>query len=475
MTAFLSTSDYLNLPNSFYKSVVPTAAINPKYTIFNKKLSNDLDLDYDYMTSQKGLDILSGKNTENLSPFSQAYMGHQFGHLTMLGDGRAILLGQINQQNELQLKGSGHTPFSRSGDGMATIGPMIREYIFSEAMYNLNIPTTRILAVIETGRQIMRKDLETGALAARITSSHLRVGTFQYAHLNTNYTDLKALSDYAINKHYSHLKQTEAPYLSLFKTVIKRQAELIANWQLIGFIHGVMNTDNMTISGETIDYGPCAFMDVFKPNQVFSSIDLHGRYAYNQQPNIGGWNLARLAESLLPLFSNDEQEALFLAETELKKYTQLFEHYFHAGLLKKIGLTTLSTKNINFAEELLRIMAHEERDFTETFRALTRQDTVYLDLTRSNNFKEWYDKWLKLISSNFENAVNQMKKVNPAVIPRNYLVEEAILQIETTGKQEKLQALLALIKNPFDYNEIQLNYTFPESEKNRDFKTYCGT
>lgn len=475
MYTFLSKSDYLTLPTLFYKSVYPTSTIEPKYTIFNKEFAKQLNLDTDFLLSPEGLNLLSGTDTTGLTPISQSYMGHQFGHLTMLGDGRAILLGELPNGSDLQLKGSGPTPFSRGGDGMATIGPMLREYIISEAMHELNIPTTRSLAVIETGKSVLRTRMERGALVVRVASSHLRVGTFQYASYYGELEDVQALADYAINKHYPHLLQTASPYLSLFKTVIKNQAKLIAKWQIVGFIHGVMNTDNMTISGETIDYGPCAFLDMYKSNQVFSSIDQQGRYAYNQQPNIGAWNLTRFAEAILPLFSQDEDEALTLAKTELNKYKDLFEHYFQEGLLKKVGLTERSPNNLELVSDLFTIMEEEIRDFTETFRALTLQDKQALNLTTSIKLNAWYDKWIEIITPNLDSSIKRMKQVNPAMIPRNYLVEEAIEEIETTGKKTKLNDLLSLIKNPYEYNEKQLAYVFPDDRRDDSYKTYCGT
>lgn len=475
MSSFLSTSDYLTLPELFYRNVSPTSTTEPTYTIFNKKLAEQLNLNTDYLLSNDGLDILSGKKTAHLTPIAQAYMGHQFGNFTMLGDGRAILLGELNNGLDLQLKGSGLTPFSRGGDGMATVGPMLREYIISEAMHGLKIPTTRSLAVIETGTRVLRNRLDPGALVVRLASSHLRVGTFQYASYYGEKDDLRKLADYAINKHYPHLKQMESPYLSLFKTVIKKQAELIAKWQHVGFIHGVMNTDNMTISGETIDYGPCAFLDEYKSDQVFSSIDQNGRYAYNQQPNIGAWNLARFAEALIPLFHEDKDEAVTLATAELKEYPTLFEHYLQEGQLKKIGLTERTPENMQLVSDLLTIMEKEKRDFTETFRALTLQDTAALKLDTSKELNDWYDIWIKLITPHLQEAVNMMKQVNPAFIPRNYLVEEAISETESTGDKTKLNQLLTLLEDPYAYNADQLAYTFPDDKRNDNYQTFCGT
>lgn len=475
MNKLLSTSDYLTLPAIFYRESFPTATIKPKYIVFNQELAKQLNLNTEYLLSDLGLNLLSGEDMTELSPISQSYMGHQFGHLTMLGDGRAILLGQLANGYDLQLKGGGPTAFSRSGDGMATLGPMLREYIISEAMHELNIPTTRSLAVIETGRDVRRQKLERGALVVRIASSHLRVGTFEFASYYGKQGDLRALADYAINKHYPHLAQAKSPYFSLLKTVIKKQAELVAKWQLVGFVHGVMNTDNMTISGETIDYGPCAFLDHYKNNQVFSSIDVYGRYAYNEQPKIAGWNLTRFAETLLSLIDEDQDEAISLAQKELSKYRNLFDHYWQKGLLKKIGLPDYTTENIQLVSELLNIMEIEKRDFTETFRSLTLLDTKALKLNDSLALTNWYNRWSKLIEPQKQIAINNMKKNNPAFIPRNYLVEEAIAEVESTGNQTKLNTLLSLLKNPYQYNEKQLAYVFPDDRRDDSYKTYCGT
>lgn len=475
MSKLLSTSDYLKLPELFYQYVSPEAAIEPKYNIFNKNLAKELNLDTDYLLSNEGLAILSGKETTHLTPIAQAYMGHQFGNLTMLGDGRAILLGELKNNLDLQLKGGGSTPFSRGGDGMATLGPMLREYIISEAMHALKIPTTRSLAVIETGKEVLRNRLEKGALVVRLASSHLRVGTFQYASYYGELEDLQKLADYAINKHYPHLKQMTSPYLSLFKTVIKKQAKLIADWQLVGFIHGVMNTDNMTISGETIDYGPCAFLDIYKSDQVFSSIDFYGRYAYNEQPQIGLWNLTRFAEAIIPLLHDDQDEAINLAKKELNTYIDLFEHFLQEGQLKKIGLTENTPENIQLINQLFTIMEDEKRDYTETFRALTLQDKNALNLNNSEKLQEWYNIWIELITPHLEESINIMKQANPAFIPRNYLVEEAISEVITTGKQTKLKDLLNKLENPYAYSEDQLAYIFPENKYDENYQTFCGT
>ena len=320
---------YCELPNIFYSKEIPEKILNPKLVEFNKELAEDLGLDLKFLNSDEGIQYLVGnKLLEGSTPIAQAYAGHQFGHFTMLGDGRAILLGEFISRNgqrfDIQLKGAGKTKYSRGGDGKAALGPMLREYIISEGMYGLKIPTTRSLAVISTGENVIREEILEGALLVRIAKSHIRVGTFQFARNFGDVEDLKKLADYTLNRHFKKDTYEGNPYLYLLKEVINNQAKLISKWQVVGFIHGVMNTDNMTISGETIDYGPCAFMDSYDINTVFSSIDINGRYAYGNQPKIGVWNLTRFAESLLPLLDDDIDNAIKIAEEALSNYGKLY-------------------------------------------------------------------------------------------------------------------------------------------------------
>lgn len=475
---FIQENRYLLLPTIFYEKISPTASVSPKLIILNKQLAQHLNIDPDYLQSEKGLNILSGIDVNNLTPFAQSYMGHQFGHLTMLGDGRAIMLGEINASTErldIQLKGGGPTQYARGGDGMAAIGPMIREYIISEAMAELNIPTTRSLAVIETGRQVRRHYLERGALVIRLAKSHLRVGTFQFALYYGSKDELKKLANHAIDTLYPYLNQATNPYISLLRTVIKKQAELIAQWQLVGFVHGVMNTDNMTISGETIDYGPCAFIDTYRRDAVFSSIDTQGRYAFDNQPQIGAWNLTRFAETLLPLLDPDDDKAIKIAKEELKKYGTLFEHHWLSGMRKKLGMLNEKSNDLQLIHELLHLMEKEKRDYTETFRALTLNQLDELKLKQSHAFNSWYQKWQKRIETFNNKSYEMMKTVNPAVISRNYLVEEAINHIETHQDTSKMHSLLELIKEPFAYRSDQLAYSLPDDEHGKPYTTYCGT
>jgi uncharacterized protein YdiU (UPF0061 family) len=334
-------NSYARLPKLFFTSLNPTPVRSPKLIFLNKPLAASLGLNAKSLKSEDGAAVLAGiQIPEGASPLAQAYAGHQFGHFTKLGDGRAILLGeQITPQGErfdIQLKGSGRTPYSRGGDGRAALGPMLREYIISEAMYALGIPTTRSLAVVTTGESIFRETELPGAILTRVASSHLRVGTFQYVANWGTVEELRTLADYTISRHYPEIEADENRYLSLLQEVIKRQAALISKWQLVGFIHGVMNTDNMTISGETIDYGPCAFMDTYDPATVFSSIDIQGRYSYGNQPYIGGWNLARFAETLLPLLHEDEKQAVNLAQDAISNYSELYRRNWLAGMRAKL-------------------------------------------------------------------------------------------------------------------------------------------
>ena len=343
-------NSYARLPKSFYTSQNPTTVRSPKLIIFNNTLAKSLGLNIQALQSEEGTAVFAGNQIpEGASPLAQAYAGHQFGHFTMLGDGRALLIGeQISPQDErfdIQLKGSGRTSYSRGGDGRAALGPMLREYIISEAMYALGIPTTRSLAVVTTGESVMRETELAGAVLTRVAASHLRVGTFEYAAKWGTVEELQSLADYTISRHYPEIKDDENRYLSLLQEVIKRQASLIAKWQLVGFIHGVMNTDNVTISGETIDYGPCAFMDAYDPATVFSSIDRQGRYAYGNQPNIGGWNLARFAETLLPLLHADEEQAVQMAQDAITEYIDLYQSNWLTGMRSKLGIFNEETED----------------------------------------------------------------------------------------------------------------------------------
>lgn len=473
---------YVDLPEMFFTKKGPSHVKAPSLVKLNSSLAKELGLNIDALQSNEGVEILSGnKIPEGSIPLAQAYAGHQFGHFTLLGDGRALLLGEhINPKGEridIQLKGSGRTPYSRGGDGKAALGPMLREYIISEAMHALNIPTTRSLAVTKTGEAVIRETYLKGAVLTRIASSHIRVGTFQYARNWGTVEEIKKLADYTLKRHFKEIENEENPYISLLKEVIKRQAELIAKWQLVGFIHGVMNTDNMTISGETIDYGPCAFMDTYDPETVFSSIDIYGRYAYKNQPNMALWNLARFAETLLPLLSTDQDEAINLAEDALSEFSEIFKNNWISGMRAKLGIFNEETEDKELITNLLNIMQKYKADYTNTFRALTIDDLNGSEIFNSEEFKEWYKMWQERLSRQDESKdllKKLMKSSNPAVIPRNHRVEEA-LEAAEKGDYSVMDKLLDVLINPFEYSKDQEEYAKLPKPSSCKYKTYCGT
>ncbi|MEL3960042.1 protein adenylyltransferase SelO [Lysinibacillus endophyticus] len=476
-------NSYARLPNAFYAEIELNPVRAPKLVKLNKSLAKDLGLDVEELQSDKAIAILAGNTApEGSKPIAQAYAGHQFGHFTMLGDGRAVLLGeQITPKEErfdIQLKGSGRTPFSRGGDGRAALGPMLREYIISEAMHALGIPTTRSLAVVTTGESIIRETELPGAVLTRVASSHLRVGTFQYAANMGSFENLEVLAHYAIIRHYEFIPNSETRYLRLLEEVIKRQADLIAKWQLVGFIHGVMNTDNMTISGETIDYGPCAFMDTYDPKTVFSSIDRHGRYAYENQPVIGGWNLARFAESLIPLIHEDPEQGIELAQNEISKYMPLYEESYQEGMRSKLGLFNKEEQDKELINELLDLMHKHRADYTNTFRGLTIGDMTDTPLSNKEEFKNWLEKWQARLSrqEQTKDEVRQlMESWNPVVIPRNHRVEEA-LEAAVNGDYSVMEKLLKVLANPYDYtSELTKEYCSLPAPSNLPYRTFCGT
>src|SRR4051795_12640950 len=376
MTGWRLEHSYAQLPQLFYSDVRPTPVDEPRLVIFNRALADELGLDAAALDSPAGALIFSGNALpEGARPIAQAYAGHQFGHFTALGDGRAILLGEqitpSGDRRDIQLKGAGPTQYSRNGDGRAALGPMLREYIISEAMHALGIPTTRSLAVVSTGQAVYRETVADGAVLTRVASSHIRVGTMQWAAAHDDVAAMRALAGYTMTRHYPELRGSPEPYIALLDAIVARQASLIARWQLVGFIHGVMNTDNMALSGETIDYGPCAFMDKYDPATVFSSIDRGGRYAYGNQPSIAQWNLARLAEAMLPLFDRDADRAVERATAALDRFPALFEQHWLDGMRAKLGLFTEEDGDKALADDLLAWMQRRSADFTNTFRSLT--------------------------------------------------------------------------------------------------------
>jgi serine/tyrosine/threonine adenylyltransferase len=476
-------NSYASLSKSFFTSTNPTPVSSPKLIIFNESLAKSLGLNVKKLQGKDGVDVFAGNMIpEGASPLAQAYAGHQFGHFTMLGDGRAVLLGeQINPQGEridIQLKGSGRTPYSRGGDGRAALGPMLREYIISEAMHALGIPTTRSLAVVSTGEPVIRENDLPGAILTRVASSHIRVGTFQYVANWGNVEELQELADYTLKRHYPEIEKGERRYLSLLQEVIKRQAELIAKWQLVGFIHGVMNTDNMTISGETIDYGPCAFMDTYDQETVFSSIDRQGRYAYGNQPYIGGWNLARFAESILPLLHENQEQAIEIAEGAISGFAELYQSNWLAGMRAKLGIFNEEIEDKSLIEDLLNMMQKYRSDYTNTFRALTFESYEDTSLFGYPEFAGWHERWQTRLGRQQESkaSIHQlMMNSNPAVIPRNHRVEEALKAAVEHGDYSVMERLLNVLSSPYAHSSEQTEYCTLPAPSNRPYQTFCGT
>ncbi|TDL82769.1 protein adenylyltransferase SelO [Peribacillus frigoritolerans] len=476
-------NSYANLPSTFFASVNPNPVSSPKLIILNAPLAAELGLNIQALQSEDGAAYLAGNQVpEGAFPLAQAYAGHQFGHFTMLGDGRAMLLGeQITPEEkrvDIQFKGSGRTPYSRGGDGRAALGPMLREYIISEAMHALGIPTTRSLAVVSTGEQVIREAALPGAILTRVAASHLRFGTFQYAAKWATDEELRSLADYALKRHYPDVEEDENRYLSLLKEVIKRHAMLIAKWQLAGFIHGVMNTDNMTISGETIDYGPCAFMDTYDPETVFSSIDVQGRYAYGNQPYIAGWNLARFAETLLPLLHDDEKQAIQLAQDAISEFIELYRRNWLSGMRAKLGLFNEETQDESLIENLLSVMKEYRADYTNTFRALTFNNLEDHKLFKTEEFAQWNELWQARLGRQDEDESSSkqlMKSSNPAVIPRNHRVEEALEAAVKQGDFSVMERLLGVLSNPYAHSPEQEEYCTQPEESGLPYQTFCGT
>lgn len=474
-------NSYARLPELFFTQVDLNPVREPKLIILNEILAESLGLDADILKSEQGIAVFAGNEVpEGALPLAQAYAGHQFGNFTMLGDGRVMLIGeQITPSGErfdIQLKGSGPTPYSRRGDGRAALGPMLREYIISEAMHALGIPTTRSLAVVTTGEAIIRETMLPGAILTRVSSSHLRFGTFQYAANWGTIEELQAIADYAIERHFPEVMENENRYLSFLEEVIKRHASLVTKWQLVGFVHGVMNTDNMTISGETIDYGPCAFMDVYAPTTVFSSIDVQGRYAYANQPSIVGWNLARFAETLLPLLHADDSESMRLAQDALIEFPELYQKNWLSGMRKKLGLYNEEQADESLIVELLKMMDKYEADYTNTFIALTFDRFEGDELFGTSEFMQWKALWQERLSRQEETkeaAYQLMRESNPALIPRNHQVEAALKAAEQ-GDYEVMKDLLDVLSNPYAHTSVQANYEKPP-ESDEPYQTYCGT
>ena len=472
-------STYSNLPEVFYTRLSPVPVSKPKVVIFNQKLAEEMGLDLTHFNEQQKADLLAGNLIpEGCTPFAQAYAGHQFGNFTMLGDGRAIILGEhlssSGKRFDIQYKGSGRTPYSRGGDGRAALGPMLREYIISEAMHSLGIPTTRSLAVVSTGETVYREDELPGAILNRIASSHIRVGTFQFAALHQEKTISQSLLDYTIDRHFPESKDHENKALALLDQVMKLQADLITHWMRVGFIHGVMNTDNMALCGETIDYGPCAFMDSFDPSTVFSSIDHQRRYAYANQPVMAHWNLARLAESLLPLIHENRETAIELAEDSLKAFEKLYKSKWLAMMGNKLGLAKIEDQDEELITELLDLMHEYSADYTNTFLDLGQKELPAEEFYISEDFSNWHNRWVKRLQQEGGDSFALMRSVNPAVIPKNHKVEEA-LQAAERDDLTPFHHLLEAVTNPYESGEYLKPYQTPPNPKEKVLQTFCGT
>jgi uncharacterized protein YdiU (UPF0061 family) len=480
---------YSALPASFFARVAPTPVAAPRLIKLNRPLAVQLGLDPDLLESPEGAEILAGKRLpDGADPIAMAYAGHQFGHFVpQLGDGRAILLGEVidkgGVRRDIQLKGSGPTPFSRRGDGRAALGPVLREYIVSEAMFALGIPTTRSLAAVTSGERVQRETMLPGAVLTRVASSHIRVGTFQFFAARGDTDGVRKLADHVISRHYPDIGMAERPYHALLERVVARQADLVARWLLVGFIHGVMNTDNTSVSGETIDYGPCAFMDDYNPGQVFSSIDEMGRYAYANQPQIALWNLTRLAECLLPLFSDDKDTAIEQAQLILGEFAEKFTAAYQAGLRKKIGLFTERDGDEALVQDLLDAMAKNAADFTLTFRDLAYaaadagNDSVRAQFTDPAAFDEWATRWQKRLADEPQSPAERqaaMRAVNPAFIPRNHRIE-AVIQAAVNDDYAPFEELLAVLSKPYEDQPEYAAYAEPPLPEQRVTQTFCGT
>jgi uncharacterized protein YdiU (UPF0061 family) len=470
-------NSYTRLPGVMFSEFELTSVRAPRIAIFNHALAESMGLDASAVNTPAGAMIFAGNAVPpGAEPIAQAYAGHQYGNFTMLGDGRAALIGEHLTPDgvrlDIQWKGSGPTSYSRRGDGRAALGPMLREYIISEAMHALGIPTTRSLAVTATGERVAREMSLAGAVLTRVAASHIRVGTFEFASSYGDPAILKSLTDYTIRRHYPALLDQENPTLRFLEAVIDRQAALLAQWLLVGFIHGVMNTDNMAISGETIDYGPCAFMDSYDPSTVFSSIDRHGRYAFGNQPNIAQWNLARFAETLLPLIDPDEKRAVEAATTAINAFPQRFDTCWRSGMRAKLGIFSEEPEDVPLMDALLRWMSEEKLDYTNTFRSLG-------DKTKSAVSPAWMQEWQARLGRQPQAAdavTERMRAHNPAVIPRNHKVEEALQAAVESDDLSVLHRLLRVLAHPYDDvlaedGEFQL----PAGPDGAGYQTYCGT
>ena len=487
MTSFSLRQTYSQLPDHFYASAALTPVAAPQLVKLNIPLARTLGLDPVWLSGPDGVAMLSGSHMPpGVQPLALAYAGHQFGHFVpQLGDGRALLLGDVTDASgairEVQLKGSGRTAYSRRGDGRAALGPVLREYVVSEAMAAMGVPTTRALAAVLTGEQVMRETPLPGAVIARVASSHIRVGTFQFFAARQDINGLRTLADFAIARHYPDASQAPAPYLAFLEHVIAAQADLVAQWMLKGFIHGVMNTDNMAISGEPIDYGPCAFMEQYDPTTVFSFIDERGRYAYGNQPSMALWNLTRLAEALLPLLADNQEQAIPVAQQALSTFEGRFQATYLEGLRAKLGLKTVQPEDAGLFRSLLETMQAEQTDFTQIFRALSTSEAIAGEDVPETlaTFGSWLTLWRQRLAQEPEEPVSArvaaMKQVNPAFIPRNHLVEAMIKAAVEQNDFSQFETVLAVCTHPYDDQPGKEAYARPAQASERVRHTFCGT
>ena len=472
---------YYKLPDKFKENIKPVPVKKPELILLNKNLAEKLNLNFSNLDNKEISDLFSGNYLpEGSNSLAQAYAGHQFGHFTMLGDGRAVLIGEhISKKKErfdIQFKGSGKTSFSRNGDGRAALGPMLREYIISEAMYELNIPTTRSLTVVKTGEEVIRETSLPGAILTRVASSHIRVGTFQYIAARQKKDELKILLDYVIDRHFPSIKDSPNKPVEFLKIFLEKQVDLIVNWMRVGFIHGVMNTDNMSIPGETIDYGPCAFMDTYDPKTVFSSIDQMGRYAYCNQPVITKWNLSRFAECLIPMIDENENKAVEIATEIISTFEKKYEEKWLNMMRDKLGLFGVDEKDKFLILDLLTWMHQKKVDYTNTFCHLMNEKITKNDEYEDKDFKNWEKRWKERLQTNnntTEKYIKLMRNVNPLIIPRNHKVEEA-LKAAHQDDLKPINQLLEVIKNPYDKKDNIIEYQTP-AFLNEKYQTFCGT
>ncbi len=471
-------SSYTQISDKLFSELKPDSVTNPSTVIVNNELAEKLGLNLKGISEEDLSNLFSGNSLPHGSkPFAQAYAGHQFGQFTILGDGRAHIVGeQVTPDGEIfdiQYKGSGRTPYSRGGDGKAALGPMLREYLISEAMYYLGIPTTRSLAVVETGEKVYREVPLKGSILTRVASSHIRIGTFQFLAAHKDYEGMKSLLDFSIKRHFSNLKFSENLAIEFIKAVMQKQINLIVDWMRVGFIHGVMNTDNSTISGETIDYGPCAFMDSYDAKTVFSSIDTQGRYSFANQPSIIHWNLVRLAESLLPLIDKNEKKSIEIAQNTLNEFSSLFKNEWLQMMRKKIGIDDRSEEDEELISNLVNWMQNKSPDFTNTFCNLMNYNHANDEVFDDNDFATWKKNWQERVNN--KEYLKTMANTNPVLIPRNYLVEEALNEAETKGNLNEFNDLNKAISLPYQIEKVNIKYLITPSKTNIPYKTFCGT